>query len=76
MTKVARKNVRETVAKCLGCIIKSGKRNLSDEAKGLLQEVLNQVENGTADNGAWAEAMSQIEQVVTEAYGDAEESPS
>jgi polyhydroxyalkanoate synthesis regulator phasin len=67
MTKVARKNVRETVSKCLELMVK-GDRYESDEAKEHVEQVLQQIRTGTADDGAWAEAMSQLLGVVEETY--------
>lgn len=67
MTKVARKNVRETVAKCLEQMVEGG-RYKSDEAKEHVEQVLQQIRTGTADDGAWAEAMDQLLDVVSEAY--------
>lgn len=67
MTKVARKNVRETVSKCLELMVKGG-RFESDEAKEHVGQVLQQIKTGTADDGAWAEAMNQLLDVVEETY--------
>lgn len=67
MTKVARKNVRETVAKCLEQMVKGG-RFESDEAKEHVEQVYQQVKAGTADDGAWAEAMNLLLDVVSERY--------
>lgn len=71
MTKAARKNVRETVSKCLELMVKGG-RYKSDEAKEHIEQVYQQVKAGTADDGAWAEAMSQLLDVVSEVYPDTE----
>lgn len=67
MTKVARKNVRETVSKCLELMVKGG-RYESDEAKEHVEQVLQQIRTGTADDGAWADAMNQLLDVVEETY--------
>lgn len=67
MTKVARKNVRETVSKCLELMVKGG-RFESDEAKEHVEQVLQQIRTGTADDGAWAEAMDQLLNVMEETY--------
>ena len=67
MTKVARKNVRETVAKCLELMVKGG-RYESDEAKEHVEQVLQQIRTGTAGDGAWADAMNQLLDVVEGAY--------
>lgn len=67
MTKVARKNVRETVSKCLELMVKGG-RYESDEAREHVEQVLQQIRTGTADDGAWADAMNQLLDVVEEVY--------
>lgn len=67
MTKVARKNVRETVSKCLELMAKGG-RYESDEAKEHVEQVLQQIRTGTADDGAWADAMNQLLDVMEEIY--------
>ena len=67
MTKVARKNVRETVAKCLELMVKGG-RYESDEEKEHAEQVLQQIRTGTADDGAWADTMNQLLDVVEETY--------
>lgn len=68
MTKVARKNVRETVAKCLETMLNGGRYAQSEEATEHVTEVMNQIRTGTADDGAWADAMNQLLDVVEEAY--------
>lgn len=72
MTKVARKNVRETVAKCLEQMVKGG-RYESDEAREHVEQVMQQIRTGTADDGAWAEAMNQLLDVVSEIYPEKQE---
>ena len=67
MTKEARKNVRTTVSKCMELMVKGG-RYESDEAKEHVEQVLQQIRTGTADDGAWAEAMNQLLDVVLEIY--------
>ena len=67
MTKVARKNMRETVSKCLELMVKGG-RYESDETKDRVEQVLQQIRTGTADDGAWADAMNQLLDVVLEVY--------
>ena len=67
MTKVARKNVRETVSKCLELMVKGG-RYESDEAKEHVEQVLQQIRTGTADDGAWTEAMNHVLDVVWMVY--------
>lgn len=72
MTKAARKNVRETVSKCLELMVKGG-RYESDEAKEHVEQVLQQIRTGTADDGAWADAMNQLLDVVEETYPEKQE---
>ena len=72
MPKVARKNVRETVSKCLELMVEGG-RFESDEAKEHVEQVMQQVKTGTADDGAWADAMNLLLDVVSEVYPDKEE---
>lgn len=72
MTKVARKNMRETVAKCLELTMKGG-RYESDEVKEHVEQVLQQIRTGTADDGAWADAMKQLLGVVEETYPEKQE---
>lgn len=67
MTKVARKNVRETVAKCIEQMLVGG-RFESDEAKEHVEQVYLQVKAGTADDGAWADAMNLLLDVISERY--------
>lgn len=67
MTKVARKNMRETVAKCLEQMVKGG-RYESDEAREHVKQVMQQIRTGTADDGVWADAMNQLLDVVLEVY--------
>lgn len=67
MTKVARKNVRETVSKCLELMVKGG-RYESDEAKEHVEQVLQQIRTGTADDEAWRHAMSQLLNIVEGVY--------
>lgn len=67
MTKVARKNMRETVAKCIEQMLAGG-RFESDEAREHVEQVMQQVKTGTADDGAWADAMNLLLDVVSEVY--------
>lgn len=76
MTKVARKNVRETVAKCLESMLNGGRYAQSKEATEHIAQVANQIKTGTADDGAWAEAMNQLLDVVEEIYPEKQENPS
>lgn len=70
MTKVARKNVRETVSKCLELMVKGGRYDddKSNQAREHVEWVLQQIRTGTADDGAWADAMNQLLDVVEETY--------
>lgn len=68
MTKVARKNVREAVAKCLEDMLNGGRYSKSKEATEHMTEIMNQIRTGTADDGAWADAMNQLLDVVEEVY--------
>lgn len=72
MTKVARKNMRETVAKCIEQMLTGG-RFESDETKEHVEQVMQQVRTGTADDGAWADAMNLLLDVVSEVYPEKKE---
>lgn len=67
MTKVARKNVRETVSKCLELMVKGGRFEI-DETRDYFETVMQQIRTGTADDEAWRHAMSQLRNVVEGVY--------
>lgn len=69
MTKVARKNVREATARCLELAIEGGRYAESKESAELMTEVMKQIKSGTADDGAWAEAINLLLDVFEETYG-------